>query len=322
MLIASAAVAALALPAAAADYRAPRTASGAPDLGGDWTNRSLTSLERPKDFKTLVATGEEVAVYETKRRGQPPEAPPDDTVGGLESEWWETDVGLARIRGQARTSWLVSPADGQLPLRAEAVAFFKARRERNKTNYDNPETRSTGERCLSTEASGPPLMNGGYNDNYQFVQTGDVLAIHAEYMHDVRVVRIGATQHLPRQVRVWMGDSIGRWDGETLVIETTNFTPAEVQAPDGDGSADMRVVEKLTRIGPNQLHYYFRVENPKVFAQGWEGEQVFDRLAQPIYEFACHEGNYSLPHILAGGREIDRNPPPPEPPKAETAAAP
>ena len=293
-------MAVLAAPPAAAEVR--------PDLSGYWTNRSLTSLERPEDFKGLVATPAEAAAYERKRRGKPPEIPEDD-VGGGDSEWWETDVGLARIRGQTRTSWLTAPANGQLPVSAAAKAFFKARRERMKVEYDNPESRGHGERCLTTEASGPPLMNGGYNDNYQFVQTGEDLAIYAEYMHDVRVVRMGAKAHLPRNVRVWLGDSIGRWEGATLVVETTNFTPAEVQAPDGDAAADMRVVERFTRLGPDELHYAFRVENPKVFVQSWEGEQVLRRLDAPIFEFACHEGNYSLPNILAGGRERDRNPP-------------
>jgi hypothetical protein len=303
-------IAALATCAAAGEYRAPRNVHGAPDLDGMWTNNSLTGLERPKEFKGLVATEAEAAAYEKARLGKPPEIP-NDTVGGAESEWWETDVGLARIRGTRRSSWIVSPADGQLPFNAAAQAANKARSARRKVDFDNPEVRSLGERCLQPSAS-PPLLNGGYNDNFQFVQTGDHVAIHSEYMHDLRIVRIGGA-HPPKSQRFWMGDSVGRWDGDTLVIETTNFSAHEVEAPAGDPAADQRVVERITRVAPGQLHYAFRVENPAVFAQSWEGELVFNRLTAPMFEFACHEGNYSLPHILAGGREVDRNPPPPEP---------
>jgi hypothetical protein len=289
-------------PASAGEYRAPRTAYGAPSLDGTWSNASLTQLDRPDDFKTLVVPEAEAAAYEKAHRGKPPTIP-DDTVGGAESEWWETDVGLARIRGQARTSWIVAPADGQLPFTAAAKAANKARSTRRKTDFDNPESRGLGERCLSTEASGPPMLNGGYNDNYLIVQTPDQIAIMTEYMHDLRIVRLGNVRHPPKEVRVWMGDSIGRWDGDALVIETTNFTAAEVRAPDGDATADMRVVERITRVSPTELHYAFMVQDPKSFVQSWRGEVSFRATGARIFEFACHEGNYSLTHELAGARQ-------------------
>jgi hypothetical protein len=139
-------------------------ARAAPDFTGLWTNNSLTSLTRPEDFKTLVVPEAAAKAYEAKHRGRPPEGDPDDKVGGVESEWWETDVGLLRIRGQARSSQIVSTADGQLPYTAATKAANKARSARRKIDFDNPESRSRSERCVSTEAAGPPMLNGGYND--------------------------------------------------------------------------------------------------------------------------------------------------------------
>lgn len=295
---------ALAAPAPAAEYHAPRNAAGAPDLNGIWSNNSLTSLERPESLKALVATEAEAATYEKAHLGKPPEIP-DDEVGGAASEWWDTDIGLARIRGQARTSWLVAPQNGQLPITAAAKAAGKARSARRKVDFDNPESRGRGERCLSVDAAGPPMLNGGYNDNYQIVQTVSDIAIMAEYMHDVRIVRLGAERHPPSELRFSMGDSTGHWDGETLVIETTNFTAAEVDAPDGDPAATMRVVERFTRTAPDELTYDFIVENRASFSQSWRGELVFHRTKGPIFEFACHEGNYSLTHELAAARQAD-----------------
>ena len=163
----------MALGAQAAGYHPPRNAWGAPDLNGLWTNNSLTQLERDDAFKALVPPEAEVKAYEAKHLGRPPDIP-DDSIGAATSEFWETDIGLARIRGQARTSWITSTADGQLPYSASAKAERKARRERRKQGvFDGPESLALSERCLDHSASGPPLLNGGFNDNFRFVQTAD-----------------------------------------------------------------------------------------------------------------------------------------------------
>lgn len=304
-LIIIAAACAVAAPAAAGDYRAPRTPWGAPDLDGQWMNRSLTFLERPDEFKTLVPTAAEAAKYEKDNRNKAP-ADPQDTVGGLQSEWWENDVGLAKIRGQVRTSWIVAPADGQLPFSKAAKAARKVRRERRKVDFDGPESRNLSERCLATDAIGPPLQNGGYSDLFKFVQTRDQIAIFAEYMHDVRIIRLGKVSHLPAGQRQWLGDSIGRWEGDTLVVDTTNFTPAEVSPEPVDAAADMHVIERFTRTGPDEITYSFSVEDNALFAQSWQGEMVMKTNAEQIYEYACHEGNYGLANILSGGRETEK----------------
>ncbi|WP_293905569.1 hypothetical protein [Phenylobacterium sp.] len=279
-------------------------AVAAPNFSGLWSNNSLTQLERPDDFKTLVVTEADALTYEKKHLGKPPEIP-NDTIGGADSEWWDTDIGLMRIRGQIRSSELVSPADGQLPFTAKATASQKARSKRRKVDFDNPESRDRSERCLATDAAGPPMLNGGYNDNYQFVQTPGQLAMLAEHMAALRIVRLAPdARHPPPSLRFAMGDSIGRWDGDVLVIETTNFIATDIGYEAGPAD-DMRVVERLSRTSPTELHYEFWVHAPAEFTQPWQGELTFHATKGPLYEFACHEGNYALPSTLSAGRQAE-----------------
>jgi hypothetical protein len=283
-----------------------------PDFTGLWNPASLTPLERPDEFKTLTLTKAETAAFETKHRGKPPErAPGEDAVGGDQTEWWETDVGLARIRGQVRSSAIVAPANGKRPFTAAARAFNKVRREQRKLAPDGPEARDPGERCIDTGA-GAPIENGAQTDLYELVQAGDRLAIYSEYMHDVRVVRISEAahgddlRHPPPSVRLAGGDSIGWWEGPTLVIETTNYSPMDVDAPDGDPRADMKVVERLTRVSPTQIFYAYSLTNPARYSQTWQAELILNATKGPIFEYACHEGNYGLANILAGARHLER----------------
>lgn len=290
-------------PARAGDYHAPRNAFGQPDFEGLWSNGYLTQLERPDAFKTLVIPESEAKTYDAKHIGRPPDEEKDDKIGAFQSEWWELNMGLARIRGQARTSWIVSPADGQVPTKAATEARRKASREMRKTTFDNPEGRDLSERCLDVGSAGPPMLNFGYNDNYQIVQTKDAVALYNEYDHNVRIVRLGA-KHPPGGYRRWMGDSVGHFEGDTLVIETTNFTRLENDSE--DPSSDTTVTERITRISPTQLYYEFTVSQPSTLVQPYRGEMLFFPIKGPLYEFACHEGNYGLANILAGGREQER----------------
>ncbi len=296
----------LAIAAGAAEARHHAQKAQHPDFSGAWSDASLTYMERSEAFKTLTITEAQAADYEKKHRGKPPEAPPgEDEVGGLQSEWWETDVGLGRVRGQIRTSWIVAPADGHRPVTAAAKAFGKARRARNKVDFDNPEDRNAGERCIDDLGAGPPLDNGGFADNFQFVQTGDQLIIFAEWMSTFRIVRIGDTHHPPADIRLPGGDSIAHWEGDTLVIETTNFLPRDVDAPNGDRSADMRVIERLSRVSQSELLYTYAVTNPARYSQTWQAEMPLHTLKGQIYEFACHEGNYGMANILAAARRLE-----------------
>jgi hypothetical protein len=304
------AILAAASAAAAQSYRAPRAADGHPDLGGLWTSVSLTELERPAWAPALKLTDAEARAFEARRQKE--FANVEDGVGGRSSEigfWPETAAHLARIDGQARSSWIVDPADGRLPYSPRGLAAIEGM-PAVVTNSANPETRNASERCLLAgfAGSGPPMLNGPYASLYQFVQTRDAVAIHLESVHDVRIVRLNTRAHLPANVRPWLGDSIGHWEGETLVVETTNFNPGDAfKMPMGIYiSPGAKVTERFTRASPTQLRYDFAVEDPQAFSKTWRAEMVFAATKGPIYEYACHEGNYSLPGILAGARRDEK----------------
>jgi hypothetical protein len=173
---------------------------------------------------------------------------------------------------------------------------------------DNPETRSLGERCIVGYGStgGPPMLNVLYNNNYQIVQSPGYVVIMVEMNHDARVIRLGGA-HLPATLRPWMGDSVGHWEGDTLVVETTNLNPGEQFTADVRHrlylASDSKVTERFTRIAGDQILYEFKVEEPKAYTQSWRGEIPMHATKGPIYEYACHEGNYALPDILAGARQ-------------------
>ncbi|HEY8614988.1 hypothetical protein [Phenylobacterium sp.] len=284
--------------AAAAEWRAPRTPDGRPDLGGAWANATLTPFERQKDFKDLAVPEAEALAYDRKWVGIVRQE--KDPVGQADTEWPETGDGLTRVRDVARSSWIVQPADGKIPWTAKARAWNKVQGEAMETRFDHPEERPLAERCLWSRQAGPPLRSGPDLSVHLFVQTADHLAIVTEANPMPRIVRLGGT-HQPG-VRPWMGDSIGRWDGETLVVETVGPHPLQSRGPDGDAGATHKVTERFTRTGPDELHYAFTVENPALYAQRWQGETVMKRSKGPLYEYACHEGNYGLENILRGGR--------------------
>jgi hypothetical protein len=296
----AAAVGAFAAGSAAAGARA------ASDLSGIWTNTSLTELERPASFKSLTLPEADALAYERRRPAEFFATEVDD-VGGRQSEavGWDRVLKLNRIDGQARTSWLVDPADGHLPYSAAGRAAL-AESKAQAGGVAGPESRSVAERCLlpGRGASGPPILANPYANLLQIVQTRDAVVIALENNHDVRIVRLGATAHLPATVRPWMGDSIGHWEGRTLVVETTNFNPGEVfKAPTAPLiSQAAKVTERFTRLSPTALRYDFAVDDPATYNQVWRGEMVFQADKGPLYEYACQEGNYAMSNILAGAR--------------------
>jgi hypothetical protein len=296
------------LSAAGAGYRAPRNAYGAPNLNGVWNNNSLTRLQRPAGLLPLVVRPADVV--DAERKLMTSYLPPSTAanVGGAESEWWD-GAHLARVGREFRTSWLVEPADGQLPYSAEgkrrAAVFAKAQIE----SFDGPESRPVaGDRCLlpSWGAMGPVMMNAPYNANYRFVQTRDQIAIMAENNSELRIIRIGS-EHLPAQIRPWTGDSVGHWERDTLVVETTNLrTDAPLSQAPFFFTAGARVVERFTRIAPAAMKYEFTVEDQTIFALPWRAEMEFVATHAALYEFACHEGNYAMTNVLAGARAVER----------------
>ena len=311
--------------AASPAYKAPRTAFGTPDLQGLWTNTALTFLQRPPIFKALVATAKEEAmmiagfkqmagsIVDPKPIDPKLPAPPV-VKEAPQADYIEMDIRLARINGQPRTSWIVEPADGKLPFN-EATKKARAAAKAPEV-FDNPEDRDTQERCLTAIGSpeGPPMMNTGFNGNYQIIQTKDYVAIQVEMNHDVRMIRMGDRTHQPAALQPWLGDSVGWWDGETLVVETTNLNvKGHVNALFGDFpySPKTKITERFTRTSKDEILYEFSVDDPLTFSKVWRAEMPMRAAKGPIYEYACHEGNYSLPNLLAGARLEEKAAPAP-----------
>lgn len=309
-------------PAFAQSYRAPRNAHGQPDLSGFWTNGSLTSLVRRPPFKTLTIPEEQAKTFEAARAKarDAQNAPSDPNAaapraggdpGGYNSFWTDPGAQLGRIRGEVRTSWIVDPADGQLPFTPEGKRRFDTELQRVRTGFDGPETRPLPERCILGfgSTSGPPMLNVLYNNTYQITQTADHVVILVEMNHDARIIPLKDKTRPPAGVRQWMGHSVGRWEGDTLVVETTGFHPGEQLRPYFDNSiyisADAKVTERFTRVSPTQILYAFEVDDPKIYSKVWKAEMPLNTTDRPLYEYACHEGNYSLPGILGGARKAE-----------------
>jgi len=310
--------------AVAADsaWKAPRTPWGTPDLQGTWTNASLTSLERDGMFP-LPANMTEAQAQAFERNNafaqmSREDAKPTDPnakaeasadPGGYNAFWLDPGTKLARVKGEPRTSFIVEPDTGKIPYSpAGAKALADARAS---ITFDGPEVRALGERCIVGfgSTSGPPMLPDVYNNNYQIVQTKDHVMIMVEMVHDARIVRIGG-KHMPSNITPWMGDSIGRWDGDTLVVETTNLHPGQ-KAHYGIKQRfylppTAKVTERFTRVAQDQLLYEFVVEDKAAYTQPWKGQVPMIATKDMIYEYACHEGNYALPGILAGAREQEK----------------
>jgi hypothetical protein len=302
--------------AAAQRYRPPRTPWGAPDLQGVWTNASYTELERPEGLKSLVLTPEEARAWEAKLAKTGGVNVPHDTLGQAQSEFPETGSGLARVKGEIRSSTIIDPADGQLPYTPE----FKARiRSVERGGFDGPEERPHQERCLAAPNAGAPMVNGADTNVMQFVQTPQHLVVVSEKYHDARIIALSAPPPPADAPRSWLGEARGQWQGDTLVVRTTHLREGLTQHDNGfylSGQAE--IVERLTRIGPQEILYEFTVTDPGLYTRPWRGEYVFHPSPGMMFEDACHEGNYSLPSILSAARQ--GNQPPPKAPAAAPAS--
>jgi hypothetical protein len=314
-------------PATTAAYKAPRTAFGQPDLQGLWTNATITPLERPAKYgERLVLTPQEAVAAEGDRdkevaNGLKPSTDLDkkeiatcEVKGfsgvdcGYNAFWVDPGTKVMRVGTEARTSLITSTADGKIPPLTTAGQARTAQRAKLRATgkaFDGPEFLSLGERCILSFSSsaGPPMLPLLYNNNYQIVQTADAVVVETEMVHDVRVIRLNVP-HGPANVRQWMGDSVGHWEGDTLVVETVNLRPE--QAFRG-ASADVKVTERFTRIGPRQIKYDFTVEDPATFTKAWGGQLAMTATKGPLYEYACHEGNHAMEGILAGARRQEKD---------------
>ena len=328
----------------------PRTADGKPDLQGNWTNETQTPLERMGAQGTTLTDAQATAIEQRAQlveeiRDQPSDpnraAPPKGggsggfsapgqksfieiiseaaggAVGGYNGFWLDPGLNVIRIDGVARSSIIIDPPNGRLPSPTAAgkqrLAELAARGKKF-GEFDHPEMRPLSDRCLLSFGSnaGPPMLpNYFYNNNYTIVQTKDHVMILTEMNHDARIIRLGAKEHAPANLRSWFGDSIGRWDGDTLVVETTNIHPMQLEQTGilwayRGASENLKVTERLTRTGPDTLKYRFTMEDPVTFTAPFTGELPFNRLDEMVYEYACHEGNHAITNILSGERSKER----------------
>jgi len=285
---------------------------GPPDLQGVWSFSTVTPLERPAEFAGKpTLTEQEAAAFQKRmidrndsdRRNPNPDA---DVAAAYNDAWYDRGTTVAKVNGRYITSLITDPADGRLPaLTPEAAARGAARAEaRRQHPADGPEDRPLAERCLMFNA-GPPLLPGPYNNYLEIFQTADHVVISNEMIHDARIVPLDGRPHLPSSIRRWQGDPRGRWDGKTLVVDTTNFT----DKTNFRGTSErLHLVERFTRVDPNTLLYEFTVDDPSSFTRPWTAVLPLKRSDDRIYEYACHEANYGLLGVLRGARFEEKKP--------------
>ncbi|TDI23910.1 MAG: hypothetical protein E2P06_08495 [Acidobacteria bacterium] len=280
----------LALPLAAV---AGQTSGGQADLQGLWTNSTTTPLERPATMADrAVLTDAEVAALDAQAVGRNDRPPRPGDPGTYNEFWWERGTRLHR------TSLVVDPSDGRIP----AMTVDGQARAAWARGGDSWTNRNLAERCITR---GAPKRPGGYNNNFLILQTPGYVAILQEMIHEVRLIPLDGRPHIGDDIRLWMGDSRGRWDGDTLVVETTNFSDQIVfnsyNCCPGAG-ANLRLVERFTRVGADTIDHRYTVEDPATYAVSWTAAIPMTRLEGPIYEYACHEGNYGMENLLRGAR--------------------
>ena len=303
------------------DYTQTKTWFGDPDLQGVWTNASLTSLERPDYFETLEISDEQVELAKKASEssievldnpyedGETPESGGD--VGGYNAAWMDPGNDSIKLDGSYRSSVITYPENGKLPRRLTRWALEGPFIYRMFTRADHPEERSLGERCIVGFGSsgGPPMLNVLYNNHYQIVQSPGYVMIMVEMNHDARIIRLDSN-HNPDNMKPWLGDSVGYWEGNTLVVKTKNHHPQQKfragirhQILMMEGA---EVIERFKRTSENEILYQFEVNDNKAYRDTWKGEMPLRSTNEKIYEYACHEGNYAMANILAGAREEEK----------------
>jgi hypothetical protein len=287
--------------ASAQTWTPPRTPDGHPDLQGFYTNASITPFERPKELGAKEFYTEQEAA-DVRKRALVPANLAERT--GTEAHYQLTQFGLDRTQSQVafslRTSMIVGPEGRVPPLTPEAQQRNAERAALAKGHeFDGPENRTIQERCIIWANEGPPMLPAGYNSYLQIVQTPAYAVILQEMIHDARIIPLDGRPHAPANIRKWLGDSRGRWEGDTLVVDTTNFT----DKTNFRGSREnLHVVERFTRVDENTIRYEFTVDDPTTWTKPWSAEMPLARDKGPIFEYACHEANYGFANNLRGAR--------------------
>jgi hypothetical protein len=284
-------------------WTVPRTPDGHPDLQGIWNNATLTPMERPSQYAGKATLSEQEAAEFEKAELRNVDADRRDgsTVADVNRAYNEFWRDRGKITPDRRTSLIVDPPDGRVPPLTPAAqrrAADLAAQNRGH-EFDGPENRSLAERCIAVSNAGPPMIPANYNANYQIVQAPGYVALLSEQIHDVRIIPTDGRPHIPQDVRQLLGDSRGHWEGETLVVETTNFTDRTSFRGSGE---HMRLIERFTRTGDGTMLYEFTVDDPETFSRSWTARIPMTKAQGPLFEYACHEGNYGLAGSLAGAR--------------------
>jgi len=285
----------------------PRTSDGRPDFEGIWNNSTLTPFERPREFagKEFFSPQEAAEFAKTAmeranrdRRGATAQ---EDVSGSYNEAWFDRG---SKVYPSLRTSIVVDPANGRVPALTPAARDAAATRAAVDAHRpEGPEEFNLQVQCIIWPTAGPPMVPGPYNNNYQIVQTRDSIAINVEMIHDMRIIPLDGRRHISSSIREWMGDSAGHWDGDTLVVDTTNFTD---KTHFRGSDRNLHLIERLRLIDPNTIQYRFTVDDLTAFVEPWTGEIIMSRTAGPIYEYACHEANYALVDMLRGARAEEK----------------
>ena len=311
------------------DWQHPTTEWGHPDIQGNWSNATLTTFERRRGLGP-VYTQAQVDEVEGGQRSQvetgsdpsdPDRAPPPVTgaIGRSYNQiYYDRGERVARIDGEPMTSLITFPANGRIPELTPEGARRKQEYHEFRSRFgefDHPELRPLAERCIvfygssSASVMGPPMTpTRGYNNNFTIVQNADHVLIMSEMIHDVRIIRLGEQHRLPAHVRPWFGDSWGHWEGNTLVVETTNIHPSHGMREQTDKivhSEDLRAIERFTRTDADDMLYEFEIHDPRTYTEVWGGQVPWTKYDQQIFEYACHEGNYALANVLSGARYLE-----------------
>ena len=290
----------------------PHTPDGVPDLQGVWTNNTVTPLQRPRDLGGKeFYTDAELQENQKKERARlalnEEEGPPTEPGTAADVHYDVSEYGLdrsqAKLAWNRRTSLIVGP-EGTVPaLTKEAVARNAERAAKARGHeFDSADSRPLGARCIAWATAGPPMLPVGYNSNLQIVQGPGYVAIETEMIHDTRIIPTDGRAHIQKDIRQWMGSSVGHWDGNTLVIDTTNFSDQYPFA----GAQNLHVIERLTRVDEDTILYQFTVEDPGMWTKAWSGELPITKIKGQIYEYACNEGNYGLANTLNGARVAEQ----------------
>jgi hypothetical protein len=282
-----------------------------PNFDGIWNSGTATPLERPVQLKDKAFfTPEEAAEWErqiAQRNQEPPSGTVSKSVGTYNTFFREFGT---RIVKTLRTSIVTEPADGRIPALTPEAAERKRRRLEAMSTPASAQDTGLQDRCLGFVTAGPPMLPYSYNSNYHILQRADAIVIYAEMNHDTRTIFLDGRPHLPPGIRLWMGHSIGKWDGDTLVVDTTNFNDAGGFYGSAGGNfgwdRNLHLTERFRLLDADTLLYQFEIDNPTAYTQRWKGELTFSRTEGPIYEYACHEGNYALPNMLSGHRTSER----------------